>query len=126
MYALPSMSTSWLPAPWSMNGGTPPTARNARTGLFTPPGMTLRAASNAAADFSVDRDFIVSLIWWLLWGDVVVCDVSHHVCETSTGGRYARDMALRAMSRTHGPGLRQGLIRRIKPHRAEDRLALGG
>src|SRR5690606_11042809 len=62
MYSLPSMSTRRLPSPFAMNGGTPPTARNARTGLLTPPGITLRAASNAAADFCVDRDDVVSLM----------------------------------------------------------------
>ncbi|MFO0850890.1 MAG: hypothetical protein U0871_20380 [Gemmataceae bacterium] len=34
-----------------MNGGIPPTAPNARAGLFTPPGMRAFARSNAAADF---------------------------------------------------------------------------
>src|SRR5688500_17676978 len=34
-----------------MNGGSPPTALNARTGLFTPPGITFFARSNSAADF---------------------------------------------------------------------------
>src|SRR3954452_14272432 len=33
-----------------MNRGVPPTALNARTGEFTPPGVTARARSNRAAD----------------------------------------------------------------------------
>src|SRR5262245_3083580 len=33
-----------------MNTGSPPTARNARTGEFTPPGITCRARSNRALD----------------------------------------------------------------------------
>src|SRR4051794_5460843 len=33
-----------------MNLGVPPTARNARTGEFTPPGVTVRARSKRAAD----------------------------------------------------------------------------
>ena len=33
-----------------MNRGVPPTALNARTGEFTPPGVTARARSNSAAD----------------------------------------------------------------------------
>src|SRR4051812_38819194 len=33
-----------------MNRGVPPTARNARTGEFTPPGMTARARSKRAAE----------------------------------------------------------------------------
>jgi hypothetical protein len=36
-----------------MNRGTPPTARNARTGELTPPGVTAEALSKSAADFSV-------------------------------------------------------------------------
>ena len=32
-----------------MNGGTPPTARKARTGLLTPPGISSRARSNSTA-----------------------------------------------------------------------------
>jgi hypothetical protein len=33
-----------------MNGGVPPTAVNARTGEFTPPGMTAQASSNNRAE----------------------------------------------------------------------------
>src|SRR5437773_1580356 len=33
-----------------MNTGWPPTARNARTGLFTPPGMTFSARSKRESD----------------------------------------------------------------------------
>ncbi len=33
-----------------MNRGVPPTARNARTGEFTPPGITCCARSNSSAD----------------------------------------------------------------------------
>src|SRR3954471_16396768 len=33
-----------------MNRGVPPTARNARTGEFTPPGVTARARSNRTAE----------------------------------------------------------------------------
>src|SRR5690242_15215385 len=33
-----------------MNRGVPPTARNARTGEFTPPGTTARARSNSARE----------------------------------------------------------------------------
>src|ERR1044072_4026377 len=36
-----------------MNRGTPPTARNARTGELTPPGVTAEALSKSAADCSV-------------------------------------------------------------------------
>src|SRR3972149_8136544 len=33
-----------------MKGGVPPTAPNARTGEFTPPGISLRARSNSSSD----------------------------------------------------------------------------
>jgi hypothetical protein len=36
-----------------MNRGVPPTALNARTGEFTPPGVTARARSNKEADSGV-------------------------------------------------------------------------
>src|SRR5690606_37742794 len=39
MYSRPSTSTSREPAPRSTKNGSPPTARNARTGEFTPPGI---------------------------------------------------------------------------------------
>src|SRR5262249_44942395 len=43
MYSLPSASQSREPLPRTMNGGSPPTARKARTGESTPPGMTFSA-----------------------------------------------------------------------------------
>jgi hypothetical protein len=41
-----------------MNKGSPPTARNARTGEFTPPGIMLSARSCNFRDFSVLRDVV--------------------------------------------------------------------
>src|SRR5580692_13208057 len=38
-----------------MNRGTPPTAPNARTGEFTPPGVTLRARANSESLLSATR-----------------------------------------------------------------------
>src|SRR5579875_1840415 len=49
-YRLPSTSTRYGPAPDWMNRGVPPTARKARTGEFTPPGMRARARSKHAAE----------------------------------------------------------------------------
>src|SRR5208337_2734793 len=46
IYRFPSASVRKAPSPRAMNRGTPPTFRNARTGEFTPPGMTFCAASN--------------------------------------------------------------------------------
>src|SRR5689334_4790434 len=43
----------WAPSPRSMNSGAPPTERNARTGLLTPPGRSCCARSNNAAERSV-------------------------------------------------------------------------
>src|SRR5881394_3639401 len=53
MYSRPSASQMRLPSPRSMKRGVPPTARNARTGEFTPPGMTLRERSNRRSFFDV-------------------------------------------------------------------------
>src|SRR6266852_2812563 len=38
-----------LPLPRTMKGGVPPTARNARTGELTPPGMVFCARANNAS-----------------------------------------------------------------------------
>ena len=40
----------WDPSPRAMNGGVPPTPRKARTGEFTPPGISFWALGNAASD----------------------------------------------------------------------------
>src|SRR5882672_2222312 len=53
MYSRPSASQMRLPSPRSMNGGVPPTARNARTGELTPPGMILCERSNRSSFFEV-------------------------------------------------------------------------
>src|SRR5215831_11744262 len=53
MYSRASASQMRLPSPRSMKGGTPPTARKARTGEFTPPGMILRERSNNRSFFEV-------------------------------------------------------------------------
>src|SRR5579863_1175060 len=50
MYSLPSMSYSREPCPRAMNGGVPPTPRNARTGEFTPPGISFWAQANNSSD----------------------------------------------------------------------------
>jgi hypothetical protein len=43
-----------------MNRGVPPTARKARTGEFTPPGVTSRARSNQAADTGASAGYGVA------------------------------------------------------------------
>src|SRR5262245_25639605 len=51
MYSRPSASQMRLPCPRSMKRGVPPTARNARTGELTPPGMIFRERSNRRSFF---------------------------------------------------------------------------
>ncbi len=46
-YSRPSASVRYGPVPDTMNRGVPPTARKARTGEFTPPGVTAAARSNS-------------------------------------------------------------------------------
>src|SRR5580698_6024721 len=48
-YWRPSTSNRYGPAPLAMNLGTPPTGPNARTGEFTPPGVTSTARANSSA-----------------------------------------------------------------------------
>src|SRR6188474_1862932 len=47
MWRLPLASQKYAPCARCTKRGVPPTARNARTGEFTPPGMTWRARSNS-------------------------------------------------------------------------------
>src|ERR1700693_1236268 len=56
MYWLPSASHICAPSPRTMNGGSPPTARKARTGEFTPPGNTASARRWSSRDLSWGRD----------------------------------------------------------------------
>src|ERR1700741_2626826 len=51
MYSLPSTSVMHAPWPRWMIGASPPTARKARTGEFTPPGMSFSARFCSARDF---------------------------------------------------------------------------
>src|SRR6516225_7027779 len=48
MYSRPSTSHTRLPLARAMKRGVPPTARKARTGEFTPPGVVCWARSNSA------------------------------------------------------------------------------
>ncbi len=49
-YSRPSASTTYGPWPRTMNLGVPPTARKARTGELTPPGMTAPARAINASE----------------------------------------------------------------------------
>src|SRR4051794_22742733 len=54
MYSAPSSPKTRAPAAREMKMGSPPTARKARTGLLTPPGITARARSKRALDWGSD------------------------------------------------------------------------
>src|ERR1019366_3253213 len=47
-YSRPSTSVRYGPLALAMNRGAPPTARKARTGLLTPPGVTATARVSSA------------------------------------------------------------------------------
>jgi hypothetical protein len=49
-YRSPSASSRYAPSPRTANRGVPPTAPNARTGEFTPPGIARTARSNRSSD----------------------------------------------------------------------------
>src|SRR6185437_2268602 len=61
MYSLPSTSHTRAPFARFTKNGCPPTARNARTGEFTPPGMYFSASSKSSFDFECISDLAVSL-----------------------------------------------------------------
>src|SRR5260221_11170819 len=54
MYSLPSAPTRRAPKARCTNTGCPPTARNARTGLFTPPGISRSARSSSVLETESD------------------------------------------------------------------------
>src|SRR6185312_3788639 len=51
MYSFSSASQSLGPRARTINGGSPPTARKARTGELTPPGKSFSARSCRSRDF---------------------------------------------------------------------------
>src|SRR5215467_10287435 len=55
MYSFSSASQICDPFPRTINGGSPPTDLNARTGEFTPPGIMLSARCCSRRDCSVLR-----------------------------------------------------------------------
>jgi hypothetical protein len=71
-----------------MNRGVPPTALNARTGEFTPPGVTRVARSNQSRDLVVSR----------AWEELTVSDTqafsptTHERGEPVVGHLMARDL----------------------------------
>src|SRR5215475_1563739 len=63
-----------------MNRGVPPTPRNARTGLLTPPGITFRARSNMAVDCGYLSFIRSSGRWFVLMRE---SDRAGHSLQTS-------------------------------------------
>src|SRR5574341_1442420 len=55
MKVFPSTSVTVAPFAFAMNRGVPPTERKARTGEFTPPGITFFAARKSLCDFVVEN-----------------------------------------------------------------------
>src|SRR5579884_2237174 len=68
-----------------MNRGTPPTGPNARTGEFTPPGVT----STARANSSADRSSVTGLAFFLTCVNEVL-EQSQPVRELDAGGTGGR------------------------------------
>lgn len=62
MYRFPSASVRYAPSARSTNGGAPPTALNALTGEFTPPGKKRSARSCNSRDLLRLCVLIVELI----------------------------------------------------------------
>ncbi len=56
-YSRPSASVRYGPVPDTMNRGVPPTARKARTGEFTPPGVTTDARSNSDCETGASYEY---------------------------------------------------------------------
>src|SRR5262245_16227118 len=80
MYSRPSASVIVAPAPRRMNRGVPPTPRNARTGLLTPPGITFLARPNRAVDCGYLSLIWSSGRWFVLMG---ASDRAGHSLQTS-------------------------------------------
>ena len=53
----PSASVSTAPSPEAMNRGVPPTARKARTGELTPPGVTASARRSSASEAGASEGY---------------------------------------------------------------------
>jgi len=61
MYSFSSASQICDPLPRTINGASPPTERNARTGEFTPPGIMLSARCCSRRDCSVFREVVAGI-----------------------------------------------------------------
>src|SRR5882672_1499909 len=122
MYSRPSASQMRLPAPRSMNGGTPPTARNARTGEFTPPGMILRERSNSRSFFeAMGAEHVCKFTRASFYFPSVEQSVDHSEGVDACLDQGARVLARDASDRHHWAresGLRLAVQRQRRAHRA--------
>src|SRR4028119_652644 len=74
------------PSPRSMNRGSPPTDRYARTGLFTPPGSRLNARSMSRAERSIVSKVRASRL------SPLPCKTRKPPCERLTEVYYPRPL----------------------------------
>src|SRR5579872_1770791 len=77
MYSLPSASQMREPSPRTIKGGSPPTARKARTGESTPPGITASARFCSLRDCSVLRPTLSSQQVTIATPATPICDPHH-------------------------------------------------
>src|SRR5215471_20900706 len=118
MYERPSTSTTRAPSARATKNGVPPTARNARTGLFTPAGITRCAASNSAADVGAGA--------WVIGrgpfaGAVALGEGAPHTRVSARGSEIQRhELALTAV-----PGEGRGIDHPSVHHREDDVGGIG-
>src|SRR5256885_6915239 len=91
MYPLPSTSHTCAPLALLTKNGCPPTARNARTGEFTPPGMYFNASANKVSDW-------VGEITLTKYAEPMV-DASHLLVSQTGGGGAAAPPCVAAVAR---------------------------
>src|SRR5882672_4079555 len=125
MYARPSTSQMRLPSPRTMKRGTPPTARNARTGEFTPPGIVFRERSNSWSFFELmsaehPREFARALL------DIrVVEQGADHRDRIGAGVDHEPDILLGDPSDRDDRTREAGLGFTVERQRRPDRARLG-
>src|SRR4029077_8989681 len=126
-YSLPSASQMWAPRPRTTNGGSPPTARNARTGEFTPPGIIFSARFCSLRDWSSLRG--IGLLLLFLPESITIaagisaaaepvtdqCDrwympASMRIHEIFTEPQYARNISDLASFQYSCPSNREGFL----------------
>src|SRR6185437_526724 len=120
MYSRPSVSQRREPFARSMISGAPPTARNARTGLFTPPTRIFPARA-AMAD---DREELLAAAVFSELRDMALI-VRQEPSDLRTGATYSLISSTDAPARTtihEVPTVRDRRIRRRAPSWWRSRL----